>query len=52
MVSRTGISLESLNGGSQYDIDEDMIEVKMTFNVNVTQIKNDVLSTVQSRIPS
>ena len=44
--------MESLNGGSQYDIGEDMIEVKMTFNVNVTQIKNDVLSIVQSRIPS
>ena len=40
------------NEGGQYSINEDDAEVKMTINVNATQIKNCVLSTLELRISS
>ena len=40
------------NEGGQYSINEDDAEVKMTINVNATQIKNYVLSTLEVRISS
>ena len=56
MVSWTSISLEQEitwhNKGGQYSINEDDAEVKMTITVNATQRKNDVLSTLESRISS
>ena len=40
------------NKGGQYSINEDDAEVKMTINVNATQIKNYVLSMLELRISS
>lgn len=42
----------SHNDGSQYSVDKDDAEVKMTIDFNVTQIKKDVMEILVSRISS